>query len=77
MLYITHSTNLLFFAELLKALYDFTATDPKTLSFEANDYFISLEKHANVRKWWRVIDKNGHIGCIPCNYVTNHQVCKI
>ncbi|KAF4529400.1 hypothetical protein B566_EDAN003493, partial [Ephemera danica] len=56
--------------ELLKALYDFTATDPKTLSFKASDQFVNLEKHANTRKWWRVIDKNGHIGCIPCNYVS-------
>jgi hypothetical protein len=62
------------FTELLRALYDFTATDPKTLSFKASDQFVNLEKHTNIRKWWRVIDKNGHIGCIPCNYVTSVEV---
>lgn len=68
------SLNILSFAELLRALYDFTATDPKTLSFKQNDLFINLEKNIGSRKWWKVLNKDGSIGFIPCNYVSNQEV---
>jgi hypothetical protein len=63
-----------YFTELLRALYDFTATDPKTLSFKQNDLFINLEKNIGSRKWWKVLNKDGCIGFIPCNYVSNQEV---
>ncbi|XP_065343031.1 NCK-interacting protein with SH3 domain [Cloeon dipterum] len=59
--------------ELLRALYDFNATDPKTLSFKHDELFINLEKNIGSRKWWKVVSKDGQVGFIPCNYVSSQE----
>ncbi|XP_059484381.1 NCK-interacting protein with SH3 domain [Neocloeon triangulifer] len=59
--------------ELLRALYDFNATDPKTISFKQNDLFVNLEKNIGSRKWWKVVNKDGLVGFIPCNYVSSQE----
>ncbi|XP_058802067.1 NCK-interacting protein with SH3 domain isoform X2 [Phymastichus coffea] len=60
--------------EMLKALYDFSATFAKTLSFEENDHFVLYQSHTKQRNWWQVVNNKGQVGYIPSNYVTTIKV---
>ncbi|XP_017887496.1 NCK-interacting protein with SH3 domain [Ceratina calcarata] len=60
--------------EVLKALYDFKATFAKTLSFQEGDYFILYQTNTKERNWWQVVNREGHTGYIPSNYVTTVKV---
>lgn len=63
---------------MLKAMYDFQANYPKTISFDEGEYFI-LHQATSVRQrnWWQVISMKGNIGFVPSNYVTNLKVSSI
>uniref|UniRef100_A0A1B0AX36 SH3 domain-containing protein n=1 Tax=Glossina palpalis gambiensis TaxID=67801 RepID=A0A1B0AX36_9MUSC len=55
--------------EMLKALYDFQAVYPKTISFDEGEYFILYQTSARQRNWWQVVSMKGNIGFVPSNYV--------
>lgn len=61
--------------EMLKAMYDFQANYPKTISFDEGEFFI-LHNQSSVRQrnWWQVVSMKGNIGFVPSNYVTNLKV---
>lgn len=61
--------------EMVKALYDFKATFAKTLSFREGEYFILLQRNIKQKNWWQVVNRGGHLGYIPSNYVTSVTVC--
>uniref|UniRef100_A0A2M4ARI4 Putative coeffector of mdia rho gtpase regulates actin polymerization and cell adhesion turnover n=1 Tax=Anopheles triannulatus TaxID=58253 RepID=A0A2M4ARI4_9DIPT len=60
--------------EMLKALYDFTAVYPKTISFDEGEYFILHQTSARQRNWWQVVSMKGNIGFVPSNYVIKLKV---
>ncbi|XP_035773983.1 NCK-interacting protein with SH3 domain-like [Anopheles albimanus] len=60
--------------EMLKALYDFTAVYPKTISFDEGEYFILHQTSARQRNWWQVVSMKGNIGFVPSNYVMKLKV---
>ncbi|KAL5275941.1 NCKIPSD family protein [Megaselia abdita] len=60
--------------EMLKALYDFQAVYPKTISFDEGEYFILYQTSARQRNWWQVISMKGNIGFVPSNYVMKLKV---
>lgn len=59
---------------MLKALYDFTAVYPKTISFDEGEYFILHQTSARQRNWWQVVSMKGNIGFVPSNYVMKLKV---
>lgn len=62
--------------EMLKALYDFQAVYPKTISFDEGEYFILYQTSARQRNWWQVVSMKGNIGFVPSNYVMKIKVSK-
>ncbi|XP_059615007.1 NCK-interacting protein with SH3 domain [Phlebotomus argentipes] len=60
--------------EMLKALYDFQAIYPKTISFDEGEYFILHQTSARQRNWWQVVSMKGNIGFVPSNYVMKLKV---
>ena len=60
--------------EMLKALYDFQAVYPKTISFDEGEYFILHQTSARQRNWWQVVSMKGSIGFVPSNYVMKLKV---
>jgi len=62
--------------EMLKALYDFQAVYPKTISFDEGEYFILYQTSARQRNWWQVVSMKGNIGFVPSNYVMKIKVGK-
>nr|XP_012229335.1 PREDICTED: NCK-interacting protein with SH3 domain isoform X1 [Linepithema humile] len=60
--------------EVVKALYDFKATFAKTLSFRVGEHFILLQRNIKQKNWWQVVNRGGHLGYIPSNYVTAVKV---
>ncbi|XP_070508314.1 NCK-interacting protein with SH3 domain [Chironomus tepperi] len=60
--------------EMLKALYDFKAVYPKTISFEEGDLFLLHQTSARQRNWWQVVNERGNIGFVPSNYVEKIKV---
>lgn len=48
--------------EMLKALYDFQAVYPKTISFFEGEHFILHQTSVKQRNWWQVINMKGSIG---------------
>lgn len=63
--------------EMLKALYDFQAVYPKTISFDEGEYFILYQTSARQRNWWQVVSMKGNIGFVPSNYVMKIKVSQI
>lgn len=59
---------------MLKALYDFQANYPKTMSFNEGEHFILHQSNVRQRNWWQVISMKGNIGFVPSNYVTKLKV---
>lgn len=59
---------------MLKAMYDFQANYPKTISFDEGEFFILHQASVRQRNWWQVISMKGNIGFVPSNYVTNLKV---
>ncbi|CAO1398742.1 unnamed protein product [Diamesa tonsa] len=59
---------------MLKALYEFQAVYPKTISFEENEFFILHQTSARQRNWWQVVNERGNIGFVPSNYVQKIKV---
>ncbi|XP_052872723.1 NCK-interacting protein with SH3 domain [Anopheles cruzii] len=59
---------------MLKALYDFTAVYPKTISFDEGEYFILHQTSARQRNWWQVVSMKGNVGFVPSNYVMKLKV---
>ncbi|XP_061389219.1 NCK-interacting protein with SH3 domain [Musca vetustissima] len=59
---------------MLKALYDFQAAYPKTISFDEGEYFILYQTSARQRNWWQVVSMKGNIGFVPSNYVMKIKV---
>lgn len=64
---------------MLKAMYDFQANYPKTISFDEGEFFILHQATTSVRQrnWWQVVSMKGNIGFVPSNYVTNLKVSSI
>uniref|UniRef100_A0A2A4JQU5 SH3 domain-containing protein n=1 Tax=Heliothis virescens TaxID=7102 RepID=A0A2A4JQU5_HELVI len=60
--------------EMLKALYDFEATLPKTLSFTEGEFFFLQQSNAKQRNWWHVVNRKGQVGFVPSNYVAGVKV---
>ncbi|KAJ6638766.1 NCK-interacting protein with SH3 domain [Pseudolycoriella hygida] len=60
--------------EMLKALYDFQAVYPKTISFFEGEHFILHQTSVKQRNWWQVINMKGSIGFVPSNYVNKIKV---
>ncbi|XP_055682090.1 NCK-interacting protein with SH3 domain [Lutzomyia longipalpis] len=60
--------------EMLKALYDFQAIYPKTISFDEGEYFILHQANVRQRNWWQVVSMKGNIGFVPSNYVMKLKV---
>ncbi|XP_071444779.1 NCK-interacting protein with SH3 domain [Hetaerina americana] len=60
--------------EMLKALYDFKASLPKTLSFREGELFVLLQSNVKQKNWWQVVNASGHVGYIPYNYVAPIEV---
>ncbi|XP_055841510.1 NCK-interacting protein with SH3 domain [Episyrphus balteatus] len=60
--------------EMLKALYDFQAVYPKTISFDEGEYFILYQTSVRQRNWWQVVSMKGNIGFVPSNYVMTIKV---
>lgn len=54
---------------MLRSMYDFEATYPKTLGFKMNEYFILHQTTTKHKNWWEVINLRGDMGFIPSNYV--------
>lgn len=63
--------------EMLKAMYDFQANYPKTISFDEGEFFILHQASARQRNWWQVISMKGNIGFVPSNYVSSLKVSPI
>lgn len=59
---------------MLKALYDFQAVYPKTISFFEGEHFILHQTSVKQRNWWQVINMKGSIGFVPSNYVNKIKV---
>ncbi|CAK1581789.1 unnamed protein product [Parnassius mnemosyne] len=59
---------------MLKALYDFEATLAKTLSFTEGEFFFLHQTNTKQRNWWHVVNRKGHVGFVPSNYVASVQV---
>lgn len=59
---------------MLKAMYDFQANYPKTISFDEGEHFILHQTSVRQRNWWQVISMKGNIGFVPSNYVTSLKV---
>lgn len=59
---------------MLKALYDFQAVYPKTISFDEGEHFILYQTSARQRNWWQVVSMKGAIGFVPSNYVMKIKV---
>lgn len=55
--------------EMLRSLYNFEATFPRTLSFQADDHFILYHADTKHKNWWEVINEDAHMGFVPNNYV--------
>lgn len=66
----THTENF----EMLKALYDFQAVYPKTISFDEGEHFVLYQTSAKQRNWWQVVSMKGSIGFVPSNYVMKIKV---
>lgn len=62
---------------MLKAMYDFQANYPKTISFDEGEHFILHQTSVRQRNWWQVISMKGNIGFVPSNYVTSLKVSSI
>lgn len=60
--------------EMLKALYDFQAVYPKTISFDEGEHFLLYQTSAKQRNWWQVVSMKGSIGFVPSNYVMKIKV---
>lgn len=60
--------------EMLKALYDFQAVYPKTISFDEGEHFVLYQTSAKQRNWWQVVSMKGAIGFVPSNYVMKIKV---
>lgn len=60
--------------EMLKAMYDFQAVYPKTISFDEGEHFILYQTSAKQRNWWQVVNMKGSIGFVPSNYVMKIKV---
>ncbi|CRK96763.1 CLUMA_CG009977, isoform A [Clunio marinus] len=60
--------------EMLKALYEFKAVYPKTISFDEGEMFILHQTSARQRNWWQVVNEQGNIGFVPSNYVEKLKV---
>ncbi|GBP24715.1 hypothetical protein EVAR_79562_1 [Eumeta japonica] len=60
--------------QMLKALYDFEATMPKTLSFCEGDHFYLHQSKGKQRNWWHVVNRKGQVGFVPSNYVASMKV---
>lgn len=54
---------------MLRSLYNFEATFPKTLSFQADEHFILYHADTKHKNWWEVISEDAHMGFVPNNYV--------
>lgn len=54
---------------MLRSLYKFEATFPKTLGFQADEHFILYHADTKHKNWWEVINSNAHMGFVPNNYV--------
>lgn len=63
--------------DMLKALYDFEATLAKTLSFTEGEYFYLQQTNTKQRNWWHVVNRKGHVGFVPSNYVASVKVKSI
>lgn len=59
---------------MLKALYDFQAVYPKTISFDEGEYFILHQRKISTKNWWQVVNSKGDIGFVPSNYVMKIKV---
>lgn len=60
---------------MLKALYEFSATLNKTLSFLAGDFFYLHQTPARQRnRRWHVVNRQGQVGFVPSNYVAAVKV---
>ncbi|XP_046400238.1 NCK-interacting protein with SH3 domain isoform X2 [Ischnura elegans] len=59
---------------MLKALYDFKASLPKTLSFHEGELFVLLQSNVKQKNWWQVVNASGQVGYIPYNYVASIEV---
>ncbi|KPI91578.1 NCK-interacting protein with SH3 domain [Papilio xuthus] len=57
--------------DMLKALYDFEATLAKTLSFTEGEFFFLQQTNTKQRNWWHVVNRKGHVGFVPSNYVAS------
>ncbi|CAH2073694.1 unnamed protein product, partial [Iphiclides podalirius] len=57
--------------DMLKALYDFEATLAKTLSFTEGEFFYLQQTNSKQRNWWHVVNRKGHVGFVPSNYVAS------
>ncbi|XP_049866632.1 NCK-interacting protein with SH3 domain-like [Pectinophora gossypiella] len=60
--------------EILKALYDFEATQSKTLSFTEGEFFFLQQTNSKQRNWWHVVNRKGQVGFVPSNYVASVKV---
>lgn len=60
--------------EMLTALYDFEATLAKTLSFTEGEFFFLQQSNTKQRNWWHVVNRKGHVGFVPSNYVAAVKV---
>ncbi|XP_023940487.1 NCK-interacting protein with SH3 domain [Bicyclus anynana] len=60
--------------EMLTALYDFEATLAKTLSFSEGEFFFLQQTNTKQRNWWHVVNRKGHVGFVPSNYVATVKV---
>lgn len=63
--------------EMLKALYDFQAVYPKTISFDEGEHFLLYQTSAKQRNWWQVVSMKGAIGFVPSNYVMKIKVSAV
>ncbi|CAH2251159.1 jg11826 [Pararge aegeria aegeria] len=60
--------------EMLTALYDFEATLAKTISFSEGEFFFLQQTNTKQRNWWHVVNRKGHVGFVPSNYVATVKV---
>ncbi|XP_045785598.1 NCK-interacting protein with SH3 domain [Maniola jurtina] len=60
--------------EMLTALYEFEATLAKTLSFSEGEFFFLQQTNTKQRNWWHVVNRKGHVGFVPSNYVATVKV---
>lgn len=57
---------------MYRALYNFVANSPNTLSFEMDDRFTVMNKKSS--DWWMVQDDQGRVGYVPSNYLAPDDV---